>query len=370
MSAAATKELFQAVSDYPFYGWKDDAAKAERCLARMKEALTAGANWKALLGPGQRDAAFSAATSGDERPLALLFEAGVPWDHKLANEGTLLHRAASFGRVAIVKLLVAKGIPVDAKTQSGRTPLDEARAWKHGKDAVPLLTRLTKAAAKQSKGKPLLAAAGDLDKKAFLLARKRLLAARAFSPSVDRALARAASAFFAATSSGTTEALLLELAGQEQDDVLAAGLRVAAAATTRRPVKMSHAAGDAYLVHVGDLVVDGSCDARVLVVTGDLTVKGRLTNFEGRVICVGGNVKAKAIFTEGPFVVRGDVKATACFVASYNDYAATIGGKLETKIALVDDHVTTVGKWAATTRYRSRRAVTPADLAKLNAARR
>jgi hypothetical protein len=375
--ASATKQLFAAIAAYPFHGAKDNPQRAAESLARIRAALEAGADWKKPNGPGERDAAFSAATIGDERPLELLLEHGVPWNHETA-EGTLLHRAASFGRLPIIRRLLALGVPVDALDAKGRTPLACARAWKHGDAAVPLLTRLTKAAkAKAAKAKgtkkvdaAITADAGNLRAKDMRLAEKALLAKRAFSPRAGRALGRAVRSFFAESPVGSAEALLLELQGQGDDELLAAGLSAVRQAVLARPAKRVHPPGDAYLAHVGDLTIDGDCDARALVVTGDLTVKGRLTNFEGRMVCVGGNLKARSVFTEGPLWVFGDLTATEVFSAFDHHYVATIKGTLQTKLAVVaEDHEVRARRWQAKKRYRSRQKVLPADAARIGAER-
>lgn len=359
---SATTELFQAIADYPFFGASKDPEKAHAALTRMKAALSAGATWKALIGPGQRDAAFSAATCGDERPLALLIEFGVPVDHSLPNEGTLLHRAASFGRVAIIEFLLDRGIPVDVKSASGRTPLDRARAWKHGRAAVPLLTRLTKAAART---KPAEASTGDLTKKAIAEAMRTMKLA----PSLKR-LRVAIAATLAGRAAIESEQLLLELARQEDDDVLSAAIQLVRQASTAPPKRRTLRQLDDELVHHGDLTISRSVDARVLVVTGSLTVKGRLTNFEGCVIAVGGALRTGGLITEGPLVVGGDLTAKV-IVAGTNDYAMTVGGTVTAEVVLIEDrHVARVKRWKTGTKVAGYERLAPAARRAVDALRR
>ncbi len=359
----ATTELFQAIADYPFFGAEKDPEKARAALTRMKSALSGGANWKALLGPGQRDAAFSAATCGDERPLALLFEFGVPFDHSLPNQGTLLHRAASFGRVAIIEFLLARGIPVDVKSASGRTPLAEARAWKHGRAAVPLLTRLTKAAAR---AKPAEASTGDLSKQAIAEALRTMTIARPIAKRLRVAIA----ATLAGRGAIESEQLLLELARQEDDAVLAAAIQLVRHASTAPPKRRTLRSLDDELIHHGDLVIDRSADARILVVTGSLTVKGRLTNFEGCVIAVGGALRTGGLITEGPLLVGGDLTAKV-IVAGTNDYAMTVAGTVTAEVVLIEDrHVTHVKRWKTGTKVTAAERLAPAARRAVDALRR
>jgi hypothetical protein len=243
------------------------------------------------------------------------------------GDGTLLHRAAAFGRVDNIQLLLKRGLPVDIEDAQGRTPLDAARAWKHGADAVPLLTKLTKAALKKSGGRKA-EPGGDLFMADVKAALKKLK---------DKRVARLVDGFFATKNPRSTVAFLEEFARQDDEAMIGVGLELARAtkapATKHKVAKLAHET-----VHVGDLEVTGDADAKILVVTGNPTVKGKLTNYEGCVIAVGGDLTADAIWSEGPFVVHGDVTVKKAVWATYNDYAMQIGGTLKVPLLAVIDH--------------------------------
>lgn len=83
---SATVELFEAI--------------AKENVAAMKESLRNGANWKAAYGAGDRD---------------VLLDHGVPLLHqpKGCSDKTLLHRAAAFSRMPVIRMRVRRGIAAD-----------------------------------------------------------------------------------------------------------------------------------------------------------------------------------------------------------------------------------------------------------------
>jgi hypothetical protein len=242
----------------------------------------------------------------------------------------LLHRAAAFGRLENIELLLKRGIPVDVEDEHGRTPLDSARAWKHGADAVPLLTKLTKAALKKSGGRKA-EPKGDLFMADVNAAMKKVK---------DKRVGALVDGFFATKDPRSTAAFLEEFASQDDEALIGIGLTLAkvtkAVSAKRKVDKLANPT-----IHIGDLEVTGPADAKVLVVTGNLTVKGKLTNYEGCVIAVGGDLTSDAIWSEGPFVVHGDVTVKKAAWAAYNDYAMHIGGTLKTPLLAVIDHAFT-----------------------------
>lgn len=345
----STQLLFAALNDYPMFREPATAAEADACLAKMASALAAGANWQEKLGPGERDAALTAATCSDERPVELLLAHGVPLDHQAGNDGTMLHRAASFGCVRVVECLLARGLAFDVKSAAGKTPLAEARAWKHGRAAVPLLMKLTAAAKKKNptrlaNGQP--DARGDLEKAAVL----RALRLSKEPAAALRVLRRATTAFFADSASKTVAAYLAEIGGQDDETLLPAALAAAAAAASRPPTELTVESVDS-LVHVGDLIVTGDCEPRALFVTGNLTVAGRLANYEGRQVCVGGDLTADVVWTEGPLFVGGDASVKKGFVGSDNDYSAVVRGVLTTPVLVSDQHTIKAKKKICTRQF-------------------
>lgn len=312
-----SQRLYDAVWSYD----PDD----KKATAALKAALAAGADPMAEDVNG-RPIAFAAASAASPIPLKLLLDHGLDINVRCAD-GTLLHRAAAFGRVEIIQLLLKRGIPVDIEDDHGRTPLDCARAWKHGADAVPLLTKLTKAALEKSGGRKT-EPGGDLAMADVKAAMKKIK---------DKRVGKLVEGFFASKNPRSTTAFLEEFASQDDEALIGIGLALAkatkAAPTKRKVDKLANP-----MIHIGDLEVTGDANAKILVVTGNLSVKGKLTNYEGCVIAVGGDVTAHAIWSEGPFVVHGDVTVKKAVWASYNDYAMHIGGTLKVPLLAVIDH--------------------------------
>jgi ankyrin repeat protein len=310
--------------------WSFDPAD-KKAVAAIKAALGAGADPMAEDRNG-RPIAFAAASAESPVPLKLMLEHGLDINVR-GSDGTLLHRAAAFGRIDVIQFLLKRGLAVDVEDDEGRTPLDAARAWKHGADAVPLLTRLTKAALKKSGGRKA-EPNGDL-----ALADVKAALKKVKDKSVARAAGKLVDGFFATKNPRSTAAFLTEFARQDDAAMIDVGLTLAATATTAAPTtrKVDKLANPT--IHIGDLEVTGAADAKILVVTGDLTVKGKLSNYEGAVIAVGGDVTADAIWSEGPFVVHGDVTVKRAAWAAYNDHAMRIAGTLKVPLLAVIDHV-------------------------------
>lgn len=358
----ATKELLEALKGYPSVSWNE--AKASKNLPRIKNAIAAGADWTTPTGSAGYDIPFSAAGRFDEKPLELLLDAGVPVDHT-RNGDTLLHWAAQFGRTNVIEMLVKRGAPVTARNSKGKTPLDVARSSPFGKEAVPLLTELTRAARQASPKKPVAVEGADLTEEAMIAA-VAALPKRSLKPEIRSELEQHVKAAFLAGPAIRVDQFLRDLADTEDMVLLAAGMLAATKATTRAPESVEQdGAENVVRVHVGDLTVKGDCDANSLVVTGNLTVKGRLTNWEGRQICVGGTLIAKTVVNEGPMWVGGELHATKGMFSFGNDYGTIVKGALITPVLIQEDHPIKAKEVRAEQRYRKPSAIPKEDRARL-----
>ena len=76
-------------------------------------------------------------------------------------------------------------------------------------------------------------------------------------------------------------------------------------------------------IHHGDLRITGDQDIHSLMVTGDLIVAGHVSNVQGRQLFVGGNFECETMYTEGPVIIGGNLKAAKVH-AHYNDYALEV----------------------------------------------
>ncbi|MBJ6759437.1 ankyrin repeat domain-containing protein [Myxococcaceae bacterium JPH2] len=356
-SSPATQALFKAIHNYSRLAeFRNAEHEDAAAMQALREALAQGADWKALLGPGGRDAAFTAATCADGAPLAALLDHGVPLNHEAGGDGQLIHRAASFGRLGVIQMLVARGVPADVRDGGNRTPLDHARAWRHGANAVSGLIELM-----QAQGcKPQPARRTDdllADPVRALLPE---LAAE-LSPATRTTLERAVAAFFTEYAGGKAKDFLLELAEHQDGAMLAAGIRIVQRASTAKVQPKTTRTKRLTLAHIGDLEVEGDCNAVNLIVTGNLTVKGLLSNYEGALVCVGGDLKVESAWSEGPLWVGGDLRADTVFAGADNDYGATVRGTLEAPTILQFDHVIQAGTLRVERHFRERGAV-PSEL--------
>lgn len=306
----------------------------------MENALADGADPMATDQNG-RPIAFYAASSNDPRALSLLLDRGLDL-HVTSSDGSLLHRAASFGRVKTIEMLLARGIAVGTKDSHGKTALDHARAWKHGKEAVPLLASLMKAVRKGRTGR-VAEDGGDLDYKAAVealeLAASRFKTEPFFKHTTKKAVKELLAGFFAELDPRRTTTFLQEACGQDHEGMIATALVIAKASRAAPSPRALPALGDGEVIHIGDLTIDRDADVpSVLVVTGNLNVNGKLSNHEGTVVAVGGDLTARAIWSEGPFVVGGDVRVEQAVWCAYNDYGMRIRGGLRAPMLVIDDH--------------------------------
>ncbi len=312
--------------------------RASAAVNALRSAVRDGVNVKTPDENGW-SLAFHAAWCPDPRAIDVLFAAGVEPKTARRDGYSLLHRAASFGRVAVIRRLVELGVPVAAKTTEGLTPLDCARASKHGAPALALLTRLTKAATQQDAARR---AREDVSLDDVLRATRSLGSELRRRPLFvgfrTKQLETFARAFFVAAEGGSSEAFLRQLARQDDPALLAAGLRVVTEVTRARSTKKKVAKVGPELVHFGDLEVSKSISVGTLIVSGNLVVRGELSNFESAIVCVGGDLTAKSIVTEGPLFVRGDVRVQTVLRGVGTDASMKVGGTLTAPQVVTDHH--------------------------------
>lgn len=329
-----TKDLYDAV-------WRFDEKEAAKGIALLKRALAAGGDPLAK-DANSRPIAFMAASKQSPLVLECLLDNGLALDVQ-SGDGTLLHRAASFGCVETIKMLLARGMAVDTKDHLGRTPLQCAQAWKHGKDAVPLLTKLTKAAQKAQGGRTP-EPDGELHRADVNAALTTLAKTDPMLKHLSQKDLKAlVTAFFLELDPRVTTSFLQLTAEQDNEALIAAGLLLAKVSRAK-PTTLKLKKLDDALFHVGDVEIAANANATLLVATGNIRVKGKLTNYEGRVIAAGGNVEAGAIWSEGPLVVHGNLTAAKAIVGSYNDYGIRVGGTVKAPILALDNHSFTAKK--------------------------
>lgn len=98
--------------------------------------------------------------------------------------------------------------------------------------------------------------------------------------------------------------------------------------------------GGTWYLHRGDLTVDGDLDSTLnLVVDGDLTVRGTLTDDSGEaLLVVTGDLRAGNVLSRQLLVVLGSLLATGVVHADYNDWCFEVwGDSLHARALVVSD---------------------------------
>jgi hypothetical protein len=90
-------------------------------------------------------------------------------------------------------------------------------------------------------------------------------------------------------------------------------------------------------VHHGNLMVTGNLKIRSLMVTGNLTVQGHASNVEGCRLFVGGDFECETMYSEGPVIIGGNLKAKKVDTY-YNDYALEVKQTLQADTLIINDH--------------------------------
>lgn len=357
----ATQELFKAIASVQSDDDDDPALPA--ALEQMRTALQAGADWRAPLGPAGRDAAFFAALSRNAATLRLLLDdAAVPADHATAHR-QLIHAAAEFGRVAVIELLVARGVAPDVRIDGGPTPVAMARSWRHGKDAIAPLLALMKAHGCT----PLPAKRSDALRDDVVRAALPPITATMSKHGRDM-LETLVVGFFAECLGGSIKNFLAVLSESDNGEVARAGLQlvraVAPAHAKQKTITTTPGSKKRLeVLHHGDIVVEGDANARVLLATGDVHIGGLLAHHEGCMVAVGGSLDVDAIWSEGPLAVGHDLRARTVVVGSYNDYGIDVAGALHAPVLLqLDRHHIAASTMQVGVRYDSRDDV-PDDIA-------
>ncbi|MFE3944827.1 hypothetical protein ACFXPV_23600 [Streptomyces sp. NPDC059118] len=97
---------------------------------------------------------------------------------------------------------------------------------------------------------------------------------------------------------------------------------------------------DVPFFHHGDLVVDGNLDvAAEFVVTGSLRVSGILADSgPDSAVAIGGDVRARAVHTDGAMSVGGDIEAEVVY--GYYHYRTLRAGTVRARLVIDDEHRT------------------------------
>ena len=96
--------------------------------------------------------------------------------------------------------------------------------------------------------------------------------------------------------------------------------------------------------HHGNLEISGDIKIKSLLVTGNLTIKGKASNVQGCRLFVGGDFTCDTMYTEGPVIIGGNLKASEV-EAYYNDHALEVKQTLQADKLTVERHQVIAGNF-------------------------
>jgi cytoskeletal protein CcmA (bactofilin family) len=127
------------------------------------------------------------------------------------------------------------------------------------------------------------------------------------------------------------------IAAQHPELVFACIALIKNAITSEPKDKVVKSISGQHYAHHGNLVVTGDLKIRSLMVTGNLTVKGRASNVQGCQLFVGGDLECETMYTEGPVIIGGNLSAKK-IETYYNDYALEVKQTLQADTLIIDHH--------------------------------
>ena len=94
------------------------------------------------------------------------------------------------------------------------------------------------------------------------------------------------------------------------------------------------------VVHLGDLIVDGSLENdSLLIVQGDLTIKGNYHDYlsDTGVLVVLGQMQVENLYSWGAIYVQKDLNASGLILTVYNDFTFEVAGKVNARALVISD---------------------------------
>jgi cytoskeletal protein CcmA (bactofilin family) len=295
-------------------------------LAAIKEILESGIdltfrtinNWSVM---------YLAVPRDNVELIEMLISYGVSMYGDRGEYYSPLRRAAEFGAVRVVKFLIEeKGI-----NPRGTGALSEARSSRFSGDVLPYLIETMKKTKSERLPPP---------KKAYELTEENLVKWL----SQIRIPVHSSAKLHDIVESLFIEGYSIPISNfyetiEEQDpELVFACIALITNATTSEPKDkvVKNISKDIY-VHHGNLVVKGDLKIRSLMVTGNLTVNGHASNVQGRRLFVGGDFECESMYTEGPVIIGGNLKAKK-IGTFYNDYALEVKQTLQADTLIIDHH--------------------------------
>ncbi|AGC45158.1 hypothetical protein MYSTI_03852 [Myxococcus stipitatus DSM 14675] len=258
---------------------------------------------------------------------------------------TPLHRAAEFGADRVVRFLVEQGLDPRGLSPGGASVLSRARSSRHSREVPALLVEMLLPTKSQRPPPPKKAKGLSEEKVVGYLSGEVPSGVKPWSWAKLRGLM---DAVFVETHFVTLKdfhAGIEEQSAMNPDLVFAGiGLVQATLAEAPKAKSVKKVAKESY-VHHGDLEVTGNLSVVSMMVTGNLTVKGKVDNFVGAGLFVGGDFKCESFLSEGPVIIGGSLDAELVRVRG-NDYGLEVRGTLQARKLVVEHkHVVTAARF-------------------------
>lgn len=307
--------------------------KNRQQLAAIKELIDSGVDlsFKTMNNHSVMDEAI---VRNNVELVKLLISYGVPI-HDERN--SILDRAVEFGADRVLRFLIEeKGLNPWRKSSNELSILAAARSSRYSGSVLPYLLEIMKKTKAEKLPKP---------KKTYELAEENMLKwlpqlsipAHSYKKLHDIV----ESVFVEEYSIMLSE--FYEMIEEQDPELIFACIALIRNAITSEPKdKVIKTISKQNYVHHGNLVVTGNLKIRSLMVTGNLTVKGHASNVEGCQLFVGGDFECETMYSEGPVVIGGNLKARK-IETYYNDYALEVKQSLQADVLIIDHHQVKAG---------------------------
>ncbi|ACU62067.1 ankyrin repeat domain-containing protein [Chitinophaga pinensis] len=269
--------------------------------------------------------------------IQMFLSAGLPINE--VNGKGLLYHAAEKGAAQIVRFLIEeKGVNPRRRSQRDFSVLAAARSSRYSREVLPYLMDVM--GKTKSERMPVPKKLHELTEENML----KYLPQVSISANQQQKLHNIIESLFIEEYS-VKLANFYEIIAVQDPELVFACISLITNAITKAPAqKTVKSIAAEHYVHHGNLEVTGSLKIRSLMVTGNCTVKGHASNVQGCQLFVGGDFECASMYTEGPVIIGGNLKA-AKVETYYNDYALEVKQTLQTDTLIIDHHQVIAGQF-------------------------
>ncbi|MCK8502240.1 MULTISPECIES: ankyrin repeat domain-containing protein [Myxococcus] len=317
-----------------------EQAENEVTLEEIRQALASGLSLD-FADQNHHTPLLTAVTQNNVALIQLLMAHGA--DIRVAHGNEMpLHRAAEFGADRVVRFIIEQGVDPRTPSPFGGSALRIARNSRHSRGVPAMLVQLLLPTKDQRPPPPKKLKGLSEEKVMKYLSSEPPAGVSAASWTMLRGIMEAVFVEAHAVSLEELYAGIEDRSSVNPDLVFAAiGLIQAVIVEAPKNKSVKKLAKDSY-AHHGDLEINGPLTVKSLLVTGNLTVKGKAANRQGASLFVGGAFTCESFYTEGPVIIGGDLDASHV-EAAHNDYALEVRGTLRTPKLVVKQHVVKAG---------------------------